>query len=407
MVEYLKSWLLTQGMAESGVGPVAIGILIVGLAAVAAVSNYIARRILLKAVHMFVRKSRTSWDDALASRKVFTRLSHIAPAMVIYATAGIIPQFESFLQQISLVYMMLVGLFVWSAFLSATVDIYQTYEVSREKQIKGYIQVIKIVSSVLVAVFVVATLIERSPWMLLSGLGALSAVLLFIFKDSILGLIASIQLSANDMVRRGDWIEMPRYGADGDIIDVSLHTVKVQNWDKTITTIPSQALISESFKNWRGMEQSGGRRIKRAINIDMNSIKFCSKELLDRFERIQLLAKYITSRKEEIEKHNREKSIDSSTLVNGRRMTNVGTFRAYLVAYLKDHSKIHQKMTFLVRQLALPTAVCRLSYMFSAPFSPGWNTRISRPTFWTMFWRFCRNLNCVYSRTRADMIFET
>jgi miniconductance mechanosensitive channel len=175
---------------------------------------------------------------------------------------------------------------------------------------------------------------------------------LLVFKDSILGLVASVQLSSNDMVRIGDWIEMPKYGADGDVIDVTLHTVKVQNWDKTITTIPAYSLISNSFKNWRGMTESGGRRIKRAIYIDMASIKFCTKEMLNRFEKFQLISEYIKSKRKEIARYNKEHNIDTSELINGRNLTNVGSFRAYVAAYLHNHPKIHRGLTFLVRHLS-------------------------------------------------------
>ncbi|GAH18978.1 unnamed protein product, partial [marine sediment metagenome] len=188
-----------------------------------------------------------------------------------------------------MVYMILVGLYAFNSFLNAAVDIYRSFEISRQRPIKGYIQVIKIIISVFVGIIALATIMDRSPWLLLSGLGAMTAVLILVFKDSILGLIASVQLSGNDMVRIGDWIEMPKYGADGDVIDVTLHTVKVQNWDKTITTIPAYAMIADSFKNWRGMAESGGRRIKRAVNIDMRSIRFCTPQMLDRFEKYQLI----------------------------------------------------------------------------------------------------------------------
>ena len=247
--------------------------------------------------------------------------------------------------------MILVGVFVYDSFLNSVTDIYNNYEISRQKPIKGYIQIIKIITYIFVAIFVIATLMGRSPWVLLSGLGAMTAILLLIFKDSILGLVAGVQLSVNDMVRIGDWIEMPKYGADGDVIDVSLNTVKVQNWDKTISTIPAYALISDSFKNWRGMSESGGRRIKRAVNIDMASIKFCDAEMLERFQKIQFIKDYIEKKKDELAQHNKKLNIDTSTLVNGRHMTNIGTFRAYIQAYLKNHPKIHQNMTFLIRQL--------------------------------------------------------
>ena len=213
-------------------------------------------------------------------------------------------------------------------------------------------QTAKILIFTLGVIWIAALVMGKSPWKLITGIGALSAVVLLIFKDSILGLVASVQMSAYDMVRIGDWIEMPKFGADGDVIEVSLHTVKVQNWDKTITTIPTQAFITDSFKNWRGMSESGGRRIKRAIMIDMQTVKFCSAELLERLERIAVLKDYLADKKKELTRYNRELNVDGSSPVNGRAITNLGTFRAYIEAYLRNNTHIHPGMTFLVRQLA-------------------------------------------------------
>jgi miniconductance mechanosensitive channel len=195
-------------------------------------------------------------------------------------------------------------------------------------------------------------LFGKNPGFFLGGLGAFTAVIMLIFKDSILGFVAGIQLTRNDMVRIGDWIEMPKYNADGDVIDVSLNTVKVQNWDKTIATIPTYVLMTDSFRNWRGMADSGGRRIKRALYIDMNSIKFCTEQMLDRFARFEFIRDYIDRKRKEVADYNVENHVDDSQLVNGRRLTNVGTFRAYVEAYLRNHPKVHQDMTFLIRQLA-------------------------------------------------------
>lgn len=349
MVEILKNWFIEIGVSESlaeylGTFGVAVAIIILAILA-----NYIAKKILLAAVSYIVRKSRTRWDDALAERRVFIRLSHLAPALVIYFTAYLFPAVQDTIQRLSMVYMILVGVLVINSFLNAVTDIYRTFDISRQRPIKGYVQIVKIIVFIFVGMIALSTVLNRSPWLLLSGFGAMTAVVILVFKDSILGFVASIQLSSNDMVRIGDWIEMPKYGADGDVIDVTLHTVKVQNWDKTITTIPAYALISDSFKNWRGMDESGGRRIKRAINIDVSSIKFCTGEMLDRFERFQLITDYIKSKRKEIAEYNKEQHVDTSELVNGRNLTNIGTFRAYVVAYLRDHPKIHQKMTFLIR----------------------------------------------------------
>ncbi|RKX27998.1 MAG: mechanosensitive ion channel family protein [Candidatus Zixiibacteriota bacterium] len=351
MVKNLADWLIDAGLSSNWAGYLSWLGTALGVIILAWVSNFIAKKIVLVAVSRFIRKTRTQWDDVLLERRVFSRLSHIAPAVVIYFSAYLFPPLQDLLQRAATVYMILTGLLAFNAFLSAVTDIYRTFEMSKSRPIKGYIQIVKVITAVGVGIVVLATMMNIQVWPILSGLGAMTAVLLLIFKGSILGLVASIQLSGNDMVRLGDWIEMPKYGADGDVVDVTLNTVKVQNWDKTISTIPAYALISESFKNWRGMSESGGRRIKRSISLDMTSVKFCTSEMLDRFEKFQLISEYIRSRRKEIAEHNKEHGIDTSFLVNGRNMTNIGTFRAYVIAYLRNHPKIHKDMTFLVRQL--------------------------------------------------------
>ena len=250
------------------------------------------------------------------------------------------------------IYILLVGALVADAFLSAALDIYRSTDSSREISIKSLVQFLKVILYFVVGLFALSVLLGKSPDYLLGGLTAITAVLLLIFRDAILGLVAGIQLTVNRMISRGDWIEMPKYGADGDVLDVSLTTVKVQNWDKTITTIPTYALISESFKNWRGMQESGGRRIKRSVYIDISTVKFCDGEMLERFARIQYITAHIERKKRELAEYNEVNKVDLTNLVNGRRMTNLGTFRAYVTAYLKNHPQINQDMTFLVRQLA-------------------------------------------------------
>jgi miniconductance mechanosensitive channel len=239
--------------------------------------------------------------------------------------------------------------------LTAGNSVYEKTEAARDRPLKGIIQVAQIVVWVIGIVLIISALAEESPMTLLAGIGAMTAVLLLVFKDTILGLVASIQLSANDMVRVGDWIEMPAYGADGDVIEVALHTVKVQNWDKTITSIPTHKLIEHSFKNWRGMQESGGRRIKRAFFVDMTSIRFLTPEEIDRLENFSVLQDYIREKRRELEEYNRRYAGEPGVIVNARRLTNVGTLRAYLVGYLGRHPKIHQQMTTIVRQLA-PTS---------------------------------------------------
>jgi miniconductance mechanosensitive channel len=240
---------------------------------------------------------------------------------------------------------------IFSAFFNSVLLIYQQYPVSKTRPIKGYIQVAKIILYLLVSITVISFLLGQNPLLMIGGLGAFSAVLLLVFKDSILGLVAGVQLTVNDMLRPGDWISLPKYDADGTVIDITLTTVKVQNWDRTFTTVPAYALFAESFKNFRGMEESGGRRIKRSINIDMNSVKFCTPDMLQKFERIHYVAQYIKDKEVEIKKFNEAQNIDPHVLVNGRRQTNLGVFRNYLKNYLLNHPKIHNDMTFLIRHL--------------------------------------------------------
>ncbi len=317
--------------------------------------DLLTRRILLAILQRIIRRTKTRWDDALLDRKFLQRIAHLAPALVVSLGSPIVfAGMETTLLIIDKgvsVYVALIGLLAFFSFLDGLLDIYRTYEVSRNRPIKGYLQVVKIIVGIAVSIYIISALMNRSPVVLLGGLGAMTAVLLLIFKDTILGFVASIQLTGNDMVRMGDWISMPQYGADGDVIDLTLTTVKVQNWDKTITTIPTYALVSQSFQNWRGMTESGGRRIKRAVHIDMSSIEFVSPESIERYRRFQILSQYIDGKQQELADWNTAQNIDDSELVNGRRMTNIGTFRAYVTEYLRQHPMVKQDMTCMVRQL--------------------------------------------------------
>jgi miniconductance mechanosensitive channel len=315
----------------------------------AVIANWIAKRVLLTALQRFVRRTRTNWDDILHEKRFFGRLSHIAPALVVYSSATLFPPYSEFITNVAVAYMGLVGLLALDAFLNAVVSVYRQFEVSRSRPIRGYVQALKAFIFVVGGIAIIGTLIDESPWKLISGIGALTAIVLLVFKDSILGFVASIQVSANDMVQIGDWIEMPKYGADGDVIDITIQCVKVRNWDKTITTIPTYALVSDSFKNWRGMQESGGRRIKRSICIDMNSVKFCSSEMIEKFKNFAFLETYIQEKVAEVEEYNRKMGFDMSEKINGRRLTNLGTFRAYIREYLRNHPKVHPKLTLMVR----------------------------------------------------------
>ncbi|HEY8519845.1 MAG TPA: mechanosensitive ion channel domain-containing protein [Gammaproteobacteria bacterium] len=325
------------------------------LALVALAADLVVRRLLLRAVRALVRRTRLAWDDALTRNDVLGRLAQIVPALIVLSGVHLVPDLDEgaarVIRNVASAYVVLMLTLALSALLGAANRIYETYPISRARPLKGFVQVLQLVVFVLGGVMVVATLMERSPLLLLSGLGAMTAILMLVFKDTLLGLVASVQLTAHDMVRVGDWIEMPQVGADGDVLEVSLHTVKVQNWDKTITTIPTYKMISESFKNWRGMSEWGGRRIKRAIYLDQASIRFLDERETEHFKRFALLRDYVTAKTEELERHYASLGEAGREPVNRRRLTNVGTFRAYVFHYLKAHPRINDRMTLLVRQL--------------------------------------------------------
>ncbi|MCB8814568.1 mechanosensitive ion channel family protein [Desulfosporosinus shakirovi] len=352
MVEFIMNWLVSYGLNEGVAEYLSTGILVVLIGLLSILANFIAKRIVLRVLPHFIKKIKFTWNTIILERKVFHKLSHIVPAIIIYSFApAFTEQMTRVIQKFSFVYIILVGITVIDEVLNALEDIYRNYEVSKHKPIKGYLQVVKIFVYILGGILIIATIMGQSPLLLFSGIGALTAVFLLIFKDSLLGLVAGVQLSSNDMIRLGDWIEMPKYGANGDVIDISLVTVKVENFDKTITTIPTYALISDSFKNWRGMTQSGGRRINRSVYIDTTSISFCTDEMLDKFQEIECLSDYIRTKKHEIAQYNLEKKIDTSNSVNGRHLTNIGVFRIYIESYLRNHPKIHKDMIQMVRQL--------------------------------------------------------
>jgi len=355
MMDLINSWLQNQGISEYLAYYLARCIAVAGMLLLSLITNFVARRYLLTGLNYIIAKSSSKWDDMILQQGTLTRMAHLAPALVIYVLTP--TAFEGFdaaidiIRGATLIYMIFILMLVLDSLLNSAEYIYQNYRASKQIPIKSFIQVLKIVLYFLSAIFVISILLNKTPVYLLSGVGALAAVMMLVFRDSILGFVAGIQLAANKMVSVGDWIEMPKYGADGDVLEVALTTVKVQNWDKTITTIPTYALISESFKNWQGMAESGGRRIKRAINLDLSTIRFCDEEMLERFAKIQYISEYIESKKLELADFNRATNVDNASLANGRRMTNIGTFRAYVQAYLRNHPQIHQQMTFLVRQL--------------------------------------------------------
>ena len=366
-----ESLLADLGLGSNPATVIARISIVVLIAGLAILANYAARRLIATAVKAIVLRTRSRWDDIIFDRGVLNRLSRIAPALVVYFLNPLaIPEVEWLtvaIQRVAVAYMIGVTVTVLDALFEAVNDIYVAHFArARQRPIKGYVQLAKVFVYLVGLVLIVTTLLDRSPLGILSGIGALSAVLLLVFRDSILGFVSGLQLAGNDMVAIGDWIEMPRYGADGDVIDITLQSVKVQNWDKTISTIPIYALVSDSFRNWRGMSESGGRRIKRAINIDMRSVRFCTSEMLERFKRYTLIRDYVEERQRQIDADNAARGLDESDLLSARRMTNLGTFRAYVAAYLRAHPRVHQEMTFLVRHLPPgPTGLPVEIYVFS------------------------------------------
>lgn len=333
--------------------------------------NLVFKRLILVGIKQFIQKTEAQWDDLLVKWRVLDKLVVAAPVIAFYllSSAFLIgaPLLLNLIVNVSAIVIIVISVNVIDAALDFVLDLYSHWKIAQSFPIKSFIQVAKVLSYLVGIILVVAIFADKSPVYILSGMGALTAVLMLIFKDPILGLVAGIQLTRNNMIQLGDWIEMPKYQADGDVIDLGLTTVKVKNWDNTVTTIPTYALISDSFKNWRYMSESGGRRIKRAFNIDLNSVRFCTEEMLQRFSKVQYIAEYIADKQQEILKHNEEHKVDLHSLANGRRMTNLGVLRAYMEAYLRNHPMISKELTLMVRQLeptehGLPVEV----YCFSA-----------------------------------------
>ena len=314
------------------------------------VAYFITSRILLRTVSHLFKKTSTKFDDILIEQRVFNKLPYLVPMIILYNSKDII-FWNVLLDRAILSAIAIVFLYSLNAFINAFNEMFKLTDLSKKFSIKSYTQIGKLLINIFGIIVVMAILTGNSPVYLLSGLGALTAVLVLVFKDTILSLVSSVQISSNDLFKVGDWVEAPQFGADGDVIDIALHSVKIQNWDKTISVIPTNKLIDSSFKNWRGMSESGGRRIKRSINIDMNTIKFCTKEMIDRYSKFNVISDYLKVKLEEIQQFNSDRKVEEEGLINGRSLTNIGTFRAYVEGYLRNHNQIHNEMTFLVRQL--------------------------------------------------------
>ncbi len=353
--QWLMHWLGETGASPQTCYFLEHLILGLGLILVVAIIDYISRNIILKIVARYAKRSNNPYDDILVEMRVFKHLAHVIPALV--AKYGITFVFHDFitlispLQKLVDAYIVIAIIFFVQAVLRAIKTLLLNSEDFKDKPIGSYTQLLNIINYLVGILFIVSNVTDKPLWTLLTAFGALSALIILTFRDTILGLVASIQISGNDIVRIDDWIEVPKYGADGHVIEINLTTIKVKNWDNTVTTIPTYVLINDAFKNWRGMEESEGRRMKRSVNIKISSIKFCTPEILEQFKKIDLIRDYVTQKESEINQYNAEHKINKSVLANGRNLTNVGIFREYLSNYIQKHPKVNKELIMMVRQL--------------------------------------------------------
>lgn len=359
MIQLLKSkfieLLISSGLSQYWSNFIAILALVFTVLVIAYLIDKVARYILFTVFIRLVKKSKTDWDDLLVEHKVFYAFAHLVPVMFIfYVIPELLDQeliWVDYLERLSKTIFIIVFLILFFRILNVVKTIVSRIESLKDKPLDSFFQLAKIIISIILTLIILSILAKTKITFFFGAFGAMTAVVILVFKDTLLGFIGSIQLSANDMIRVGDWISMEKFGADGDVIEINLTTVKVKNWDKTITTVPTYSLISDSFKNWRGMQETGSRRIARSIFVNQSTVKFADQKLIEKFKKIHLLKDYIPNKENDILAYNQENNIDTSLISNGRRITNIGTFRAYLVNYLKNHPKINQDLTILVRQL--------------------------------------------------------
>lgn len=357
MKEWINNLLTELGITNLGSNLIHNILVLSLIIIVTVIIDYTCRYIFLGMFKRLAKKTKNQWDDLIVEKKIINKLMHLIPAILVCVMLPFafppeeMPKTLAFLQVICKIYIIAVSLRFINSSLNVVHEIYNRKETMKNKPLKGFIQLLQVSVFFIGGIIIISILIGKSPTTLFAGLGASAAILMLVFKDTILGFVAGIQLSANDMLRPGDWITMDKYGANGTVIEVTLNAVKVKNFDNTITTIPPYVLVSDAFQNWRGMSESPGRRIKRSINIDMNSVCFCTPEMLSKFRKISLLTEYIDNTEKELETYNEEHNIDGSIRVNGRRQTNIGVFRAYLVNYLRSLPHVSKELTCMVRQL--------------------------------------------------------
>ncbi|UTW61450.1 mechanosensitive ion channel [bacterium SCSIO 12741] len=355
----IYDYFISLGFSPFWASTTRAAILVCCLFLIVVLFSTVIRSYLLKLINKATAKSPTSYDDILAQNKVFRRASLLIPALCIYLFDDFIfaqyPGLIRLFRGIANVYSVVIIAWVIDALLKSVQHVMETRKAFENKPLTSYRQLVSILNYGVAIILVISIIIDRSPMYLLSALGAATAVLLLLFRDSLLGFTASIQLASNDMIRVGDWITVKAYGADGTVTEINLSTVKVINFDNTISTVPTYSLISNSFVNWRGMQTSGGRRIKRALNIHTGSIQMCTPQMLEDFKRIKLIQPYIEEKSAEIEQFNTQGGVSKEVLVNGRNLTNIGLFRKYTELYLAQNPNINQDLTLMVRQLS-PTA---------------------------------------------------
>lgn len=355
MIE-IKRWLIDLGLSVFYAELLKLVIVISVVFIISYTANFLTKKFISVIVSRIVRKTTFTWDDILLKNKVFHRFSHIVPALFIYYSSNVVlkgyPFWISAVKSMVFIYLIVMAMLIISAFLKSLNEIYMSLPSSKDRPIRGFLQVINIFNYSIGSILILSVILDKDPIYFLTGLGAIAAVLLLVFKDTLLGLVAGIQLSANDMVKLGDWVVMPSKNADGVVTEITLHTVKVQNWDKTISMIPSYTMVSESFINYRGMEESKARRIKRSLFIDINSVRFLTLEEIEQFKNILLIRNYIEQKTKELEEHNKNLPFDIQKPINGRWLTNIGTFRIYAFEYIKSLPFIRKDLSHMVRQLA-------------------------------------------------------
>lgn len=355
--DWVEKLLISSGVAEGVAPEIRLVSLLVALGIFSTVAFWITRTFITKYLYRLFKRTSFEWDDLLADYQILNNLAHIVPALIVRIFAEMLfRDFEFWLPiviRLTDAYLIIVVMLILLAFLKMLEFTLAKSPVFNNKPIASYFQLLRIILYIAVGIMVLSVLMGQSPLYFLSAFGAMTAIILLIFKDTILGLVASVQMSTNDMVRVGDWVEMPKFNADGDVIAINLNTVKIQNWDKTVTSIPTYFFVTDSFKNWRGMTESGGRRIKRSIFINVNTVKFVDPETREHYKKYNLITNFVTQRQHEIEKFNAEHEVDTTQLINGRRMTNIGVFRNYIESYLRNSKHIRKDMTLMVRQMPI------------------------------------------------------